>query len=74
MKLPDDFRDLLVCLSDANVDFMIVGGFAVAHHGHVRATKDIDVREYGERTLRLLGCSNHFGLFNRERRLQVWFC
>jgi hypothetical protein len=22
---------------------MVIGGFAVAHHGHVRATKDIDV-------------------------------
>ncbi len=43
MKLPDDFRDLLVCFADAGADFVIVGGFAVAHHGHVRATKDIDV-------------------------------
>jgi predicted nucleotidyltransferase len=43
VKLPDDFRDLLVCLADAGADFVIVGGFAVAHHGHVRATKDIDV-------------------------------
>jgi len=43
VKLPDDFRDLLTCLADAQVDFVIVGGFAVAHHGHVRATKDIDV-------------------------------
>lgn len=22
---------------------MVIGGYAVAHHGHVRATKDIDV-------------------------------
>lgn len=43
MKLPDDFRDMLTCLLDAGVEFVIVGGYAVAHHGHVRATKDIDV-------------------------------
>lgn len=43
VKLPPDFRDLLVCLSDAGAEFMVIGGFAVAHHGHVRATKDIDV-------------------------------
>ncbi len=43
MKLPDDFRDLLVSLADAGADFVIVGGYAVARHGHVRATKDIDV-------------------------------
>ena len=43
MKLPVDFRDVLVCLYDAEVEFMVIGGYAVAHHGHVRATKDIDV-------------------------------
>jgi predicted nucleotidyltransferase len=43
VKLPADFRDLLVCLSDAQAEFMVIGGYAVAHHGHVRATKDIDV-------------------------------
>jgi len=41
--LHDDFRDLLVELADAGARFMIVGGFAVAHHGHPRATKNIDI-------------------------------
>jgi hypothetical protein len=59
VKLPDDFRDLLVCLADAEADFLIVGGFAVAHHGHVRATKDIDVlvrasNENADRVIRAL--------------------
>lgn len=43
MDLPDDFRDLLVCLHDAGAEIAIVGGYAVAFHGHPRATKDIDV-------------------------------
>lgn len=34
---------MLTCLCDANAEFLIVGGYAVAHHGHVRATKDLDV-------------------------------
>ncbi len=41
--LPQDFRDLLIELSDADVEFVIIGGYAVAFHGHARATKDIDV-------------------------------
>ncbi len=41
--LHDDFRDLLVELADAGADFVVVGGFAVSFHGHVRATKDLDV-------------------------------
>lgn len=43
IELPEDFRDLLVALSDAGADFVVVGGHAVAFHGHPRATKDLDV-------------------------------
>lgn len=43
MELPDDFRDMLTCLCDAGAQFVVVGGYAVAFHGHPRATKDLDV-------------------------------
>ena len=43
MELLDDFRDLLIELLDAGAEFVVVGGHAVAHHGHPRATKDLDV-------------------------------
>ena len=38
-----DFLDLLREFANADVRFMIVGGYAVGVHGHVRATKDLDV-------------------------------
>lgn len=43
IELPQDFRDLLVELHDAGAEFVVVGGHAVAYHGHPRATKDLDV-------------------------------
>ena len=43
IDLPADFRDVLVCLHDAGAQFVVVGGHAVAFHGHPRATKDLDV-------------------------------
>jgi len=43
IELPEDFRDLLLALADAGADFVVVGGHAVAFHGHPRATKDLDV-------------------------------
>ena len=43
IELADDFRDLLVELHDAGAEFVVVGGHAVAFHGHPRATKDLDV-------------------------------
>lgn len=38
-----DARELVVALSDAGIDYVVIGGFAVAAHGHVRATKDLDI-------------------------------
>jgi hypothetical protein len=43
IDLPSDFRDLLVELHDAGAAFVVLGGYAVAFHGHPRGTKDIDV-------------------------------
>lgn len=41
--LPEDFRDLLSALLAAGVDFVVVGAHALAVHGYVRATLDLDV-------------------------------
>ena len=38
-----DFVDLLRALSDADVRFMVVGAYALAIHGHPRATGDLDI-------------------------------
>ena len=41
-ELFPDWRDMIEALLEAEVDFLVVGAFAVATHGHGRATKDID--------------------------------
>jgi len=38
-----EFRELLLALYDAQVEYLIVGAHALAVHGHVRATKYLDV-------------------------------
>ena len=38
-----DFIDLLRAFADADVRFLIVGAYALAHHGRPRATGDLDV-------------------------------
>lgn len=43
MELLPDHRELLAELNDARVEYMVVGAYALAHHGHVRATKDFDI-------------------------------
>jgi hypothetical protein len=43
LDLPQDYSDLLLELLDAGAEFVVVGGWAVAVHGHGRATDDLDI-------------------------------
>jgi hypothetical protein len=43
LPLPADFRDFLQLLNAGKVEYLLVGGYAVAHYGYPRATGDMDV-------------------------------
>jgi predicted nucleotidyltransferase len=38
-----DIRGILGELVREGVEFLVIGGIAVGYHGHIRATKDVDV-------------------------------
>ncbi len=38
-----DFRDMLSILSEEGVEFLVLGAHALAAHGYVRATGDLDI-------------------------------
>src|SRR5690606_35985404 len=41
--LPTDFKDFLKLLNENAVDYLLIGGYAVAYYGYPRATVDMDV-------------------------------
>jgi hypothetical protein len=41
--LNQDFKDILSAFCDQQVEFIVVGGYAMAFHGFLRATGDIDL-------------------------------
>jgi hypothetical protein len=43
MILSQDFREFIELLNYNQVRYLVVGGYAVAFHGHPRYTKDIDI-------------------------------
>jgi hypothetical protein len=43
MMLNKDFKEFIELLNENNVGYLVVGGYAVAFHGHPRYTKDLDV-------------------------------
>ena len=58
-----DFRDLLAEFNAQRVEYLVVGAHALAAHGHVRATKDLDiwVRPEAENAQRVLKALQAFG-------------
>jgi len=59
MEIQEDFRELLALFGEHDVEYAIVGGYALAFHGAPRATGDIDIvvrpeRDNAERILRAL--------------------
>jgi hypothetical protein len=43
MEIQPDFRDLFALLNEHKVEYLIVGGYALAFHGAPRYTGDIDI-------------------------------
>lgn len=43
MEIRPHFIELLTLLEDNKVEYVIVGGYAMAYHGYPRFTKDIDI-------------------------------
>jgi len=41
--LPPDFKDFLKLLNSRQVEYLLVGGYAVGYYGYVRATVDMDI-------------------------------
>lgn len=71
--LNSDYRDMLYALSEESVRYLLVGAYALAVHGHVRATGDIDLWvERGEdNARRVMAALERFGapLQNIEARV-----
>lgn len=68
MKIPTDFRDLLYEFKSANVEFLIVGAFALAAHGLPRFTGDIDLyyRATTDNAERILIALRRFGILSSD--------
>jgi hypothetical protein len=63
MEVQKDFSDLLALFNAHQVDYLIVGGYALAHYGVPRYTGDIDilVRPDAENARRILDALSRFG-------------
>jgi hypothetical protein len=63
IQLPPGFKDFLKLLHEKQVEYLLIGGYAVAYHGYARATADMDiwVRSDHENAVKLVTCVQEFG-------------
>jgi hypothetical protein len=63
MEIYQDFKELLELLNAQKVEYVIVGAHALAFHGYIRATKDIDlyVRPTAANAERIMAALDAFG-------------
>lgn len=74
MNIHPDFEELLRLLEERGIEYMIVGGYAVAYHGYPRFTKDIDLffRLTRENALRLRLALVAFGFREEDLPLDAF--
>ncbi len=41
--MDENFHELLEALDREGANYLITGGYAIGAHGHMRATKDLDI-------------------------------
>jgi hypothetical protein len=58
-----DFREFIELLDSNKVKYLVLGGYAVAFHGHPRYTKDLDIwlESSEDNALRVLRALEEFG-------------
>jgi predicted nucleotidyltransferase len=63
LALAKDFREFLRSLNSNRVEYLLIGGYAVGIHGHIRATNDLDiwVKISPENALRISEALRQFG-------------
>jgi len=55
----EDLKKIIKSLNDNDVDYLLIGGYAIQAHGYIRATTDIDIlvppdKKEGEKIVRAL--------------------
>lgn len=63
MEIQSDFKELLELFNSHKIEYLITGGYALAHHGAPRYTGDIDlfVKPNSDNAKRIISALDEFG-------------
>ncbi|MBN2352249.1 MAG: hypothetical protein JXD23_06720 [Spirochaetales bacterium] len=74
MTLPKDFKELLSIFNANDVHYLVVGGYAVAYFGYVRATNDLDIwiDNCASNVEKVIRCLVEFGFPERDLHAEAF--
>ena len=63
IHLPKDFKEFLKLLNANQVEYLLIGGYAVGYHGYPRATADMDIwiAAKPDNSTKIINVFNDFG-------------
>jgi predicted nucleotidyltransferase len=72
--LPADFREFLKLLNETDVEYLLIGGYAVGYHGYPRATADMDVwvAISADNAAKLVDVFRRFGMQDAKLRPELF--
>jgi hypothetical protein len=74
IRLQEDFKEFLKLLEAFDVDYLVVGGYAVGYYGYPRPTGDIDiwVSRRPENAAKLVSVLNEFGFSSPDLSAELF--
>lgn len=74
VNLPPDFKEFLKLLNAHQVEYLLIGGHAVAYHGYPRATADMDIWVAGhpENARKILAVIKAFGFDSAKLTVELF--
>jgi predicted nucleotidyltransferase len=73
-RIPKDFKEFLQLLNAHEVEYLLVGAYAVNFHGYVRSTGDIDiwVRRNAKNSIRIVDALIAFGFSSNSAKAEAF--
>jgi len=74
IEFPKDFKEFLQLLTSKDIEYLVVGGYAVGYHGYPRATGDMDIwiSRNEKNARKMVNALKEFGFDIPELKIEIF--